>query len=141
MNYLHAIEMGHKEAQEFGAECSRMVYLADYVLDFTTYDDGMSELFAEKMLEVCEAINEGRTHDYIKDPERYRWYLLMCNMPFLVGRIEWGTSIRGAWWDNEIELDGSCLWQDGKQMGKIKFTQDEWKKFIAAMLEFAKGAK
>ncbi len=56
---------------------SRLAYLADYIFDFTTYDSEMGELFATKALEVCAAINDNATFDYIKDQENYRWYLLI----------------------------------------------------------------
>lgn len=77
----------------------RLEYLSDYIFNFTTYDGEMAELFACKALEVCAAISNRTTFDYIKDAEQYRWYLVMCNMPFFSDKLEWGTSIRGAWWD------------------------------------------
>lgn len=56
----------------------------------------MSVLFARKAVEVCAAINDRQTFDYINDPNDYLWYLLMCNMPFFAERLECGISIRGA---------------------------------------------
>lgn len=127
------------------SECppqSRLEYLSDHIFNFTTYDSEMSEIFATKAVEVCIAINDSKTFEYIKEPENYKWFLLMCNMPFFEPRLEWGTSIRGAWWgarhDRPIELDSCGLWNGEEQIVEtLKFGYDEWRKFIAAMIEFA----
>lgn len=143
MNYLIMLEQGIKEVQAFsgGKPESRLEYLAEYIFDFTTYEKEMAELFASKALEVCAAINEGRTFEHIRDnDDNRRWYLLMCNMPFFAKRIEWGTSIRGAWWgarpDRPITLNSVGLFLDGEQITELKFTNDKWREFIAAVLAF-----
>lgn len=124
---------------------SRLEYLGDSIFNFTTYDGEMSALFARKAVEVCTAINDGTTFDYIRaDAENYRWYLLMCNMPFFAERLEWGTSIRGAWWGarpgRQIEFDSCGLWiSANQQIDTLKFSTEEWKRFIAAVTEFAQG--
>jgi hypothetical protein len=120
-----------------GHEMSRLEFLAEYVFDFTTYDTEMGELFARKALEVCAAINDGKTFDYIKDADNYRWYLLMVNMPFFAGRLEWGTSVRGAWWDHGAQKLESCgLWREGEQVLSMEFPRSEWARFVAALVEF-----
>lgn len=124
-----------------GTPESRVAYLGDYIFDFTTYDDTMAEEFALKALEVCRAISDHKTFEYIKDPDNYRWFLLMCNMPFFARRLNWGTSIRGAWWDtsapNETMLDTTGLWVDGQQLTRpLTFSTEQWGEFIAAMLAF-----
>lgn len=121
---------------------SRLEYLADNIFDFTTYDSGMSELFAAKAVEVCAAINDGKTFDYIEGAENYRWYLLMCNMPFFADKLEWGSSIRGAWWGaspgKQIELQSCGIWIGSEQWADpMMFGHEEWEKFIAAVIEFA----
>lgn len=119
-------------------EASRLEYLADYIFDFTTYDGSMSELFAAKAVEVCAAINDSKTFEYIKEFENYKWYLLMCNMPFFAGKLNWGTSIRGAWWDYKIEFRSLGLWKGDQQITEpMEFNQDEWKRFVAAIIKFA----
>lgn len=137
--------------QSFGVEktidgCppqSRLDYLGDHIFNFTTYDGEISELFARKAVDVCAAINNHTTFDYIRDDaENYRWYLLMCNMPFFAERLEWGTSIRGAWWGartgKQIEFQSCGLWMGDEQLtDTLKFSADEWKRFIAAVIEFA----
>lgn len=117
---------------------SRLEFLSDFIFDFTTYDSKMSELFARKALEVCAAINARTTFDYIENPENYRWYLLMVNMPFFAGRLDWGTSIRGAWWDNGEQTLESCgLWRGAEQVLSLKMQFAEWLQFIDALIAFA----
>jgi len=125
-----------------GTSQSRAAYLGDYIFDFTTYDDQKSEEFGIKALEVCRAISTRKTFEYIADTENYRWFLLMVNMPFFSRRLNWGTSVRGAWWDtstpNEIELDADALWLDGNQLTEpLKLSTEQWQEFINAMLDFA----
>lgn len=121
---------------------SRLAYLSLYIFDFTTYDSEMGELFAAKAVEVCAAINSRTTFEYIKEPEQYKWFLLMCNMPFFTDKLEWGTSIRGAWWGarpgRQIELDSCGIWIGDEQCTEtLKFGNDDWRQFIAAVIEFA----
>ena len=144
MDYKALLEHSYKVAAET-FECapeSRLEYIGDHIFDFTTYDGEMSVLFARKAVEVCNAINNSLTFDYIKDSDNYRWYLLMCNMPFFAERLSWGTSIRGAWWSGrpgkKIEFDSCGLWIGDEQLiDTLKFSGDEWGRFIAAVIEFA----
>lgn len=98
----------------------RLEYLSDYIFNFTTYDGEIAELFASKALEVCAAISGRTTFDYIKDAEQYRWYLVMVNMPSFADKLEWGTSVRGAWWGEpphaRIKFDSCGLWLDNQQL-------------------------
>lgn len=144
MDYKKLLEHSYKVSAET-FECapeSRLEYLGDHIFDFTTYDGEMSALFARKAVEVCAAINNKLTFNYIKSPDDYRWFLLMCNMPFFAERLEWGTSIRGAWWGatpgKQIEFQSYGLWIGDEQLHQtIKFSRKEWEKFIAAVMEFA----
>lgn len=144
--YLSMLEEGFAEVREWQncPEMSRLCYLSDHIFNFTTYDDGMSELFASKALEVCNAISAGTTFKYIDNQEQYQWYLLMCNMPFFEGRLEWGTSIRGAWWCTPIgkplTFCSDGLWLNGQQVTEVAFTVDQWKEFITDLLAFSCGS-
>ncbi len=134
--------LSHSFEIERGLECgaeSRLVYLSDHIFDFTTYDSEMSEIFAAKAVEVCGAINDAKIFDYIANAENYKWFLLMCNMPFFAQRLNWGTSIRGAWWDYREHRLSSCgIWNGFEQVMELKFRDvDEWKRFIAAIVTFA----
>lgn len=144
-DYLRMLEDGHAETDGFGGReaTSRLEFLADHIFDFTTYDSAIAELFAGKAVEVCAAISARKTFDYIEDADNYRWFLLMCNMPFFAPRLNWGTSIRGAWWDyGPITFETSGLFWQGKQITeKMSFTGVEWALFIEAVCEFSAGGK
>lgn len=130
-----------REVLECGPE-SRLEYVATEIFNFTTYDNDMDRVFGEKAIEVCEAITHHKTFEYIKDREKYQWYLIMLNMPFFADRTEWGTSIRGAWWagtpGKPIELSSCGLWEGGDQIIEtLKFKPDEWTAFMQAIIDFA----
>jgi len=130
------------------SECppqSRLAYLAQHIFDFVTYDGEMDERFAMKAVEVCAAITNGTTFDYIAAKDDYEWFLLMCNMPFFAERIEWGTSIRGAWWGaprlgEQIKLESCGLWAGDEQVTTLRFSDDDWRRFVLAVIEFASDA-
>lgn len=144
MDYQQLLTDSYLASETVASEpVSRLEFLANAVFEFTTYDREMSETLARKALEVCGALNRDTTQEYIADVPDYLWYIIMCNMPFFAHRIDWGTSIRGAWWDtgnSGFELQSCGLWMDVKQLcDAIKFTRDEWILFIDAITEFAKG--
>jgi hypothetical protein len=126
----------------------RLNYLGDYVFNITTYDSSVSEFFAAIALQVAAAITDSVTCEYIEQSAaHYRWYLAMVNLPFFKCRIEWGGSIRGAWWEHlpqpnplsfvltESELLG--LYEGIEQLDKLELTRGEWLEFIYGMLLFA----
>lgn len=81
---------------------NRFQFLGSDIFNFTTHDGGVDELFAKKMLEVIDCILNKTTFEYHKhgeDEANYLNFLTMVNMPFLQGMLDWGTSIRGAWFD------------------------------------------
>lgn len=112
-------------------ETTRLDWLGNFVFDFTTYDDDISELFGAKAVDFCKAVQDRTTFTYIEDPENYRWFLLMANMSFFADRLNWGTSVRGAFWDFEQRPVFLASHQ-------LTFKDDvEWKLFVAAIIEFA----
>ena len=119
---------------------SKLEYLSDNIFDFTTYDSEMSELFCEKALDVCNAIQERKTFEFIENKENYIWFLTMCNMPFFSDKLDWGTSIRGAWWDIYVEkpfvINSFGLWKGSEQLLELPLNKSEWGNFISAMNEF-----
>ena len=148
MNYLSLLNESYAEilTHRYDGDdpMSRLAYIGDYIFEFTTYDDSMSELFATKALEVCHAISNNTTFDYIKGNENYKWFLIMLNMPCLSNRVDWGCSIRGCWWDHEPNTtrfnfeDMTGLYFDGDQLDKLELDLDQWVEFIEAMREFVK---
>lgn len=144
MDYKELLEHSFDVERESN-ECppkSRVAYLSESIFNFTTYDSSIDELFGRKAVEVCAAITNGTTFDYIKNQDDYEWFLLMCNIPFFADKIEWGTSIRGAWWGafpgKQIELQSCGLWFGDEQIvDAMRFSNDDWKRFMKAVVEFA----
>lgn len=76
-----------------------LAFIGDHVFGFTTYDDYISRELAYQMVNTIKSILNKETFEYIKDSDNYMSYITMCNMPFLREKIDWGTSVRGAWFD------------------------------------------
>ena len=74
-------------------------FLAENVFDFTLYDTAKDVQWCMEMLSVIRAILTGTTSEMFRDPASEEVYLKMVNMPFMDGLLEWGGSIRGAWFD------------------------------------------
>lgn len=110
-------------------------FLSSEVFNFTTYDGNVDSLFVQKAVEVCQAINDGKTFDYIANNKNYIWYILMLNTPFFEKRIDWGCSIRGAFWSYEqkdFEIGSKNIkFRDGK----------DWSRFISHIIEFYNECK
>ena len=72
-------------------------WCASIIFDLVTYDSELDEIFVKNILEVCKSIINRTNYDYIKDPERYVQYIIVCQLLSSMKWIDWGTSIRGAW--------------------------------------------
>lgn len=113
---------------------SRLDYLGDTLFEFITYEDEYSELFATKALEVWDAISSKTTFDFIDDPENRKWFLLMCNMPFFAKRINWGSSVRAAFWDLSPSVDRPAVFWE---LPKDTFnTEESWEELRLAVHAF-----
>lgn len=98
--YTEILEKEYLKAQQNNCPPnSRIEFAGSTVFDFTTYDGAMDVYFAKKMLEVIDCILHNKTFEYQKEESNYVNYLTMVNMPFLQDKLDWGTSIRGAWFD------------------------------------------
>lgn len=144
MDYLQLLEHSFKVHNECHSNCpsaSRLDFVGGQIFDFTTYNSEVSAVFAAKAIEVCHAISEGTTFEYIKDESNHYWYLLMCNMPFIASKINWGVSIRGAFWDQPLRethfvVDSCGLWKGADQLGQLRLTREGWQLFVKALEEF-----
>lgn len=81
-------------------------WAASEVFDLTTYDSFIDELFVKKIVEVLKAIRDRKTFDYIEDENNYITYLAVCQLLTRFNWIDWGTSIRGAWFDGHQASSG-----------------------------------
>ena len=145
MDYKKLLEQSYTEACDCQS-CppdTRIEFLASEIFDFTTYDGGLDKYFGAYAIDVIRAIHRNETFTYQELSEQnYILFIAMCNMPFFQNRLDWGTSIRGAWFDTKQPPIESCgWWMDGEQIGKIEFkSKKEWDSFIDALLEFASVA-
>ena len=143
MNYLKLLRESYKETADNRDDptLEKLEFLANDIFGFTTYENVVSSMMAKKAIEVCKAISDKKTFDYIANEEGNFWYLVMVNMPFFENRLEWGTSIRGAWWDlwgdKEFIIESCGLFSDGEQILELKLNNSEWIKFIEAMANFS----
>lgn len=126
--YLELLNKNYQEVLSWET-CvdDKYAYLSSYTFEYDTYDSGMDKVFACKTLEVCHSISNATTFKYIEDENNYIWYLALVNMPFLKDKIEWGTSVRGAWWNyNKPSVD----------LGGETISDVDMKAFTIAMIEF-----
>lgn len=141
MDYLKILENSFlKEKENDDQLDNRFEFLSVNVFNFTTYDSSMDILFGQKAVEVCNAISDRRTFDYIENKDNYQWYIIMCNMPFFKNKISWGTSIRGAFWDiwgDDKSIIYVDLYDDNEQITSISVDNKEWHEFITAICKFA----
>lgn len=127
---------------------SKHVWAARRIFDLTTYDSGLDELFINDILEVCKVILEKKNYEYIKDEKNYIKYALVCQLLDKFNWIEWGSSIRGAWFEvdsrydfkskstlsNSRDILDELEWWDDKHhvIEKVPFTVDN----LEALIEF-----
>ena len=132
MDYSKKLDELYGDYKEGIENLTRLGFLSDNIFDFTTYDNEVSEQFARGMLEVLECLLLRKTFEYqAKHKGAYMNYLLMVNMPFLAGKLDWGTSIRGAWLDNTGD-DSYQICSD------LIVPQSDLVTFTAQLIEWAK---
>lgn len=136
MDYLEMLEESYEEYKKWEHENfhTKLNFLADGVFGITTYENSIECEMAQEFLQVCEAISNNTTFDFISTEEDCNIYLRTINYPFFIDRIEWGSSIRGAWWENGITKIESChLFSNGDQIIGEDFNM---KDLTHAMLKF-----
>ena len=107
----------------------KLEFIGSVVFDMDTYDGEMDIHFAKKMIEVLQIIINKENFEYIKNKDNYLNYLTMVNMPFLKDKLEYGTSIRGAWLDEYKEYE--ILW------GNHKIEEGNLINFINQLIEWS----
>ena len=145
MNYLDLLEHSYEQTKQDRVDASlgRLEFLAEDIFGITTYENIISSLMAQKILEVCKAITDRSTFEYIKSPEGNLWYLILVNLPFFHDKLSWGTSIRGAFWDfgitkNKFTIKTCGVYEGYEQIHEISFDKEQWPKFIDDMIAFAR---
>lgn len=102
-------------------------WAADHVFNLTTYDGALDKLFVRTILDICKVIINKQTYEFIRDENMYVVYIVVCQLLNKKGWIEWGTSIRGAWFKDSIHSKPLMeMWT------KVPFTE----KNLIALIEF-----
>lgn len=136
MDYKKLLEEKYQERLQ--EQCSsppnsKLEWVGDEIFDFTTYDGQVSELFTTCMFEALKSILNGTTFEYIENRDNYLNYLAMVNMPFLRNKLEWGTSIRGAWIDEHGHPSNK---DEIFEIGGINVPRKELKSFLTNLIEW-----
>jgi hypothetical protein len=101
----------YKAQYEWYSSCGQEVdtkyeWAASSIFNLTTYDAGLDEVFVKAIIEVCKVILERKNFEYIRNKDNYAKYILVCQMLERFEWIDWGTSIRGAW----FEVENRKIW-------------------------------
>lgn len=89
--------------------CDKYEWAASSVFELTTYDTSLDERFVKDILEVCKVILEKRNYEYIKNEANYIKYIAVCQILDRFNWINWGVSIRGAWFEIDMRYDWSGI--------------------------------
>ena len=118
----------------FSQQEKKCIFLSSAIIGITTYDDELSKEFGKMILDALIQIRDRTTFNYIKDKENYKNFILSCN--FIKDWLEWGTSIRGAWFnvnDGKIIPD-EVLSNVGYDNEYIVITEDFMNWFIEFLM-------
>lgn len=80
-------------------EYDKYEWAANYIFGLCTYDAAMDEKLVKDILEVCKVIIDRTNYEYIRDDNNYTKYILVCQLLYHFHWLTWGTSIRGAWFE------------------------------------------
>lgn len=140
MDWKSVLEESYEKYINDNRNETKLSFLGDVVFNLTTYSNTQSERLARDMLKVVEAITRGKTFEFIEDEENYNLYITCVNLAWFSGRLDWGTSIRGAWWAT-YDMPPICtceLYYNGSQLVDPEIVEQEWEGFINSVIEFAK---
>lgn len=140
---MNALDIFKKDFTEYcnfrPFQVSKYEWLAENVFYLTTYDNSINDMFGKKIAEVCRAILDGVTFEYIaKDESSYLTYIIVCQLLDSFHWIEWGTSIRGAWFEEQSFNNAHSrhilhYYKDGCE--KLPFTEEN----IKLLIEFVEA--
>lgn len=135
MTVKEIYETHYKEYCDFNDDpTTKYEWAADEIFDLTTYDGELDELFVKKIIEVSKAILYRHTFEYIQNKQDYISYIIVCQMFERFNWIDWGTSIRGAWFDGRYVKARPILSRNLETCGvkEVAFTRDN----IGALINF-----
>lgn len=129
--------------EDSSLECppkNKLEFIGESIFEFTTYDGEIDVIFAESMITVINHILNKTTFEYINESEtNYMNYLMMVNLPFLKNKLEWGTSIRGAWFDEYGHNSEPEPIIYKINYGNIELPKSDIKIFLTQLIEWSKS--
>lgn len=135
MDVKEIYKKSYEEFVESGAVRSKKEWLSSEVFGFATYDPELDRLFTKKIIEVCKAILNKTTFEYIwEDEQNYITYITVCQLFVHCDWIDWGTSIRGAWFcaGKDAKPILTYYYDDEVQWLTIPFSVE----YLKALIEF-----
>jgi len=87
--------------ETFSLKELKLIFLSSEIVGLTTHDYDLDKELGEMILETMIHIKNRTNFDYIED--NYRKYIISCN--FIINWLNWGASIRGAWFDPDGEIE------------------------------------
>lgn len=144
MSYLEQLEYNYAESEKMNEYSnSKLEWLGEFLFDFIAYDPEITELFSKKMIEVCQVITDRKTFEYQENEDNYLWYMIMVNMSFLQNKLNWGTSIRGAWWGiyDSFVVPHGILSFDYNHSDTTIHGLENWNNFINSLSVFTQENK
>ena len=140
MDYLKMLEESYQEYKDGYFNCkppSKLNFIATQVFLIWVYDSAIEEKMGLEFLKVCDVITKRYNFQFLESEENYELYIRTVSYPFFEGKLEWGSSIRGAWWEySHVEIDSCGLHYEGKQLLKGKFGM---RLLIPAIQQFLEG--
>ena len=117
-------------------EYDKYEWAANYIFELITYDAALDEKFVKDIIEVCKVIIDKRNYDYIKDDNNYIKYILVCQLLDRFQWINWGTSIRGAWFELSKTPDSKVILEKlSNNTEEVHFSHNNLKTLIEFMEE------
>ena len=135
MNEIKGLFYAHYDYYSDCIDCNKYTWAASEVFNLVTYDDFLDEVFVKDIVDVLKAILKRETFEYIRDGKNYMKYVWICNLLMEFHWISWGTSIRGAWFENDPGMTARDIVTGDFSCGRIKpvpFTKEN----IAAFIEY-----
>lgn len=138
MDYKSELDRAYAQAKEtWGCPPKNKIeFVGNEIFDLTCYDSEVDEMLGSKMLEVIECILNNKTFDYQQTSrQNYINYLIMVNMPFMKDKLNWGTSIRGAFFDEHGHHSDT---DKNYYVGFFSFPKSDVKIFMTQLIEWSK---
>lgn len=116
-------------------------WAASYIFGLSTYDGELDEHFVKIIIDVCKTIDSRNTFKMIEQSDVYYIaYIIVCQLLKHKNWIDWGTSIRGAWFDYG-NRDAEPIYDGGGILPDVPFTKDNFATLIDFVEEKSKGER